>query len=112
MSNDKLTPTSYLVLGLIALLGRATSYDLKSVVGRSIGYFWSFPHSQLYAEPDRLVGMGLLAEDRESTGRRRRIYSITDAGRTELESWLRDPDTEPPEFRIMGTLKLFFGNLA
>ena len=60
MSNDKLTPTSYLVLGLIALLGRATSYDLKAMVGRSIGYFWTFPHSQLYAEPDRLVGMGLL----------------------------------------------------
>lgn len=112
MSNGKLTPTSYVVLGSVALLSRATSYDLKRLVGMSIGHFWTFPHSQLYAEPERLVQMGLLTEDREAGGRRRRIYSITEDGRRELEDWLRDPQTDPPEIRDMGTLKLFFGNLV
>ena len=112
MSNRKLTPTSYLVLGAVGFLVRATSYDLKSFVQLSVSHFWSFPHSQLYAEPERLVEMGLLSDERESGGRRRRIYSITDEGRGELEAWLADPETTPFELRDMGVLKLFFGNLA
>src|SRR5436190_17819225 len=109
MSNGKLTPTSYLVLGSITLLGEATSYDLKRLVGLSIGHFWTFPHSQLYAEPERLVRMGLLTEEREAGGRRRRVYSITEEGRGELQDWLRDPETETAEIRYMASLKLFFG---
>ncbi|MFN2545278.1 MAG: PadR family transcriptional regulator [Actinomycetota bacterium] len=112
MSNDKLTSTSYVVLGSIAMLRRATSYDLKRLVGMSIGHFWTFPHSQLYAEPERLVRLGLLTEDRETGGRRRRVYSITEDGEKELEDWLRDPRTDPAEVRYPATLKLFFGNLV
>jgi DNA-binding PadR family transcriptional regulator len=112
MSNGKLTPTSYVVLGVVALLGRATSYDMKRLVGISIGYFWTFPHSQLYAEPDRLVKMGLLEEQQEEGGRRRRVYTITEAGREELKDWLADPETPPIEMRDAATLKLFFGNLG
>ena len=112
MSNANLTPTSYVVLGLVAFLGRATSYDMKRLAAMSVGYFWTFPHSQLYAEPERLVRMGLLEESREEGGRRRRTYSITDAGREELSDWLGDPDTPPIEMRDMGTLKLFFGSLT
>ena len=112
MSNGKLTSTSYVVLGLVGLLGQATSYDLKGLVGLSIGHFWTFPHSQLYAEPERLVGMGLLSERREEGGRRRRIYSITPEGRAAFDEWLADPVGEAPELRDPGTLKLFFGNFA
>src|SRR5207247_804853 len=112
MSSRKLTYTSYLVLGAVSLLGRATSYDLKGLVGFSIGYFWSFPHSQLYAEPDRLVGMGLLSESREEGGRRRRVSAVTDEGRRELQEWLADPEVPAFELRDPGVLKLFFGHLA
>src|SRR6266576_3079514 len=92
MSNANLTPISYVVLGLVAFLGRATSYDMKRLANMSVGYFWTFPHSQLYAEPDRLVKLGLLHEDREEGGRRRRVYSVTDAGREELGDWLAEPE--------------------
>src|SRR5919197_1950893 len=112
MSNERLSPTSYVVLGCAALLGQATSYDMKRLVNMSIGYFWTFPHSQLYAEPDRLVKMGLLEETREEEGRRRRLYSITDAGLEELKDWAADPETPPIEMRDTATLKLFFGHLA
>jgi PadR family transcriptional regulator AphA len=112
MSNGSLTPTSYVVLGLVSLLGQATSYDMKRLVGMSIGYFWAFPHSQLYAEPDRLVGLGLLTETRESGGRRRRVFSVTDDGRNALAAWLADPSGDPPELRDPGALKLFFGSFG
>jgi DNA-binding PadR family transcriptional regulator len=109
MSSPALTPVSYLVLGLIARAGSATPYDLKRFVSRSIGFFWPFPHSQLYAEPARLAELGLLAEEREQEGRRRRTYAITDAGREALEEWLRQPVVEQPQMRDTGLLKLFFG---
>ena len=112
MSTPRLSHTSYLVLGLVSGLGQATPYELKQMVNSSLGYFWTFPHSQLYSEPDRLADLGLLAVDQEDEGRRRKQYSITEAGRAELEAWLRDPDAGRAEVREPGLLKLFFGALA
>ena len=112
MSSASLTAVSYLVLGLVARAGNATPYDLKRFVARSIGYFWPFPHSQLYAEPARLAAAGLLAEERESGGRHRRTYSITDDGLSALRAWLREPVDHPPQYRDLGLLKLFFGELV
>ena len=42
-------------------------YDLKRFVQLSVGHFWPFPHTQLYAEPARLAEAGLLEETREET---------------------------------------------
>jgi PadR family transcriptional regulator, regulatory protein AphA len=107
-----LTPTSYLVLGLVAHMGPVTSYEMKQRVAISIGYFWHFPHSQLYAEPSRLHAAGLLDEDAEEGGRRRKRYTITPAGRKALEGWLSEPTSEHTEVRDLALLKLFFGAMA
>ena len=107
-----LTPTSYLVLGLVARQGECTSYEMKVLVSNSIGYFWTFPHSQLYAEPARLVELGLLTEQQEQSGRKRRTYRLTDAGRDALRQWLAEPTDDPTEIRDLAVLKLFFGSLA
>ena len=112
MSTEALTPTSYLVLGCIAWRGPSTPYELKQMVARSVGYFWSFPHSQLYSEPPRLVERGLLSEEREASGRRRRVFSITDEGRAALRGWLGTPTPETSEIRDVALLKLFFGALG
>jgi PadR family transcriptional regulator AphA len=104
-----LTPTSYVVLGLLSLAGEATPYDLKQLAASSVGNFWSFPHSQLYAEPARLAGAGYVKERRESGGRRRRHYSLTARGRRVLERWTREPIDRDAELRDPGILKLFFG---
>jgi DNA-binding PadR family transcriptional regulator len=109
VSNPHLTPVSYVVLGLVAD-GATTAYDMKQKIAGSVGYFWSFPHSQLYAEPGRLVQLGLLEEEQEQGGRRRRIFSITEAGRQALGDWVREPATEPTQIRDTGLLKLFFGD--
>jgi len=105
-------PVSYLVLGIVAVRGPSTSYDLKRFVQLSIGHFWPFPHTQLYAEPARLAEAGLLEETREESGRRRRFYAITDAGRELLGEWLAEPVTTPMEYRDLGLLKLFFAELS
>jgi PadR family transcriptional regulator AphA len=112
MSTVRLGPTSYVVLGSIAVRGPSTSYDLKRFVELTLGHFWAFPHSQLYAEPDRLARAGLLTEEREEGGRRRRTYAITEAGRQALGAWLDDPATAQVELRDPGLVKLFFSELA
>ncbi|UBV44719.1 PadR family transcriptional regulator (plasmid) [Deinococcus taeanensis] len=107
MPEASLGPSAYIVLGILAQCGPLTSYDLKRQVDGSVGYFWSFPRSQLYAEPQRLAALGLLTETQEETGRRRRTYTLNPAGRTALTEWLRRPAGEV-ELRDPGLLKLFF----
>jgi DNA-binding PadR family transcriptional regulator len=108
----RLGPVSYLVLGIVAMTGPSTPYDLKRFVQLSVGNFWPFPHTQLYEEPKRLAEAGLLEETREETGRRRRHYSVTEAGRRRLGDWLSETVTSPTEYRDLGLLKLFFAELA
>jgi PadR family transcriptional regulator, regulatory protein AphA len=106
----RLTPTSYIVLGLINAAGRpATPYELKQMHASGIGGFWTLNHAQLYAEPDRLVAGGYLTVEREEGGRRRKLYSVTAAGRRALEDWLAEPSDEFTELRDLGLLQLFFG---
>jgi DNA-binding PadR family transcriptional regulator len=105
----RLTPTSYIVLGLINATGRATSYDLKRVHDQGVGGFWSLNHAQLYAEPERLAGAGYLSVERERGGRRRKLYELTDRGKEALESWLASPTEDFTELRDPCLLQLFFG---
>jgi PadR family transcriptional regulator, regulatory protein AphA len=107
-SKMDLTPTAAIVLGLLSF-GDATSYDLKTRVAASIGNFWSIPHSALYAEPERLLEAGYVTERREEGGRRRRVFSLTAAGRAALAAWRAEPAAGLPELRNPALLKLFFG---
>jgi PadR family transcriptional regulator AphA len=105
-----LTPTSVIVLGLLEFLGgQGTPYDLKQAARLTVGHFWTFQHAQLYTETERLATAGLLKEEREEGGRRRRHYSLTAKGRKALEEWRSEPATEIPELRDLGVLKLFVG---
>lgn len=75
----------------------------------SLFHFWTIPHTQIYSESARLAEIGLLEEQQEQTGRRRRTYCLTPAGRAELDRWRQDPHTEPRELRDPALLKLFCG---
>jgi PadR family transcriptional regulator AphA len=109
LQEPALTPTSYIVLGLLELSGEATPYELKQAVGLTLGNFWSVQHAQLYSEPERLAKAGYLSERREEGGRRRRRYSLTAKGRGVLEEWRETPTEQLSELRDLGLLKLFFG---
>ncbi len=109
MAVTRLTPTSYVVLGLIEQMQPASPYDLKQAVAMGVGQFWSLPHTQLYSECGRLAEAGFLSERREEGGRRRRIYRLTRDGQRELDRWRAEPTGELYELRDAGLLKLFFG---
>ena len=109
MQETTLTPTSYIVLGLLEMIGPATPYQLKQRATTSVGNFWSVQHAQFYTEPERLTKAGLLSEDRERGGRRRKLYTLEKAGRQALESWRREPTSGLSELRDPGLLRLFFG---
>jgi len=98
-----------MVLGFLRAAGPSTPYDLKRMHAISVGHFWSIPHSQLYAEPERLAKAGLVSEEREEAGRRRRRFTITPAGEEALDAWLADPESPAPELRDVSLIKLFFG---
>ena len=107
-----LTPTSYIVLGLIQQAGEATSYALKQMAAATIGNFFSIPHSQIYAEPERLAAAGYLKVRREQSGRRRKHYELTPKGTKALRAWLDEPTGDIYELRDPGLLKLAFGSDA
>nr|WP_242688416.1 MULTISPECIES: PadR family transcriptional regulator [unclassified Actinopolyspora] len=97
---------------MVAMRGPSTSYDLKRAIGHSVGYFWHFPHAQLYSEPKRLEQLGLLRVSEEGTGRRRKTFTITDEGLRVLRDWLAEPTHQHFELRDIAEIKLFFNELA
>jgi len=109
MQEIELTPTSYIVLGLLAQAGEATPYRLKQMVDGSVGHFWSLHRSQLHAEPARLARAGYLTERREPDGRRRKRYALTKRGQEALALWVATPTDQFTELRDLALLKLFFG---
>ncbi|MFE3035071.1 PadR family transcriptional regulator [Streptomyces canus] len=75
---------------LTALLERPSAgLDLTRRFDRSIGYFWSASHQQIYRELGKLEAEGFIraiAEDRPTRGQKK-SYEVLPAGRAELERW-------------------------
>ena len=103
----KLTTTSYVILGHLALRDWST-YELAQQLKRSTRHYWPRAESKIYEEPKKLVAHGLATATREYTGRRRRtVYAITDEGRKALQRWLDEPG-QPPLVEFEGVLKVLF----
>lgn len=108
---DELSTSAYVVLGLLARYGPMTSYDLKAALARSIAWFWPIPHALLYRYPAKLVKAGLLDEQLEEFGRRRRVFHLTATGRAALASWLSEVSTPELETRDPAAVKLALADL-
>ena len=107
----RLTPTSYAILGLLAIKPWST-YELTKLLGRSVQFVMPRTEANRYLEPKRLVEAGLATAQETVVGRRRRrVYSITEAGREELAAWLERP-AAPTLLESEALLKVLFGNLA
>src|SRR5262249_28624096 len=76
---------------------------------KSIQNFWPVPHTTAYDEPARLAEGGFLTVTQESGGRRRKSYSLTDAGRRALRAWADEQTASPPQLRDEFVLKVFAG---
>jgi DNA-binding PadR family transcriptional regulator len=106
-----LTPTSYAVLGLLALKPWST-YELAQQMDRALGQFWPRAESRLYEEPKKLVAHGLARASSEMVGQRpRTIYTITAKGRRALANWVPAPG-EGPVLEFEQLVKVFFAEHA
>lgn len=77
---------------LLALLrDPATGYDLKNAFSENVRHFWSAELSQIYPTLKRLEQRRMLRSHVEPSpkGPNRKVYSLTEEGRTELLHWLR-----------------------
>jgi DNA-binding PadR family transcriptional regulator len=102
-----LTPTSYAILGLLAVKPW-TTYELAQQMDRALGRFWPRAESRLYEEPKKLVAHGLARASSEMTGKRpRTVYAITAKGRRALAEWVPEPG-EGPVVEFEQLIKVFF----
>ena len=92
-SSQRLTTTSYAILGLLAVRSWST-YELTRQMEWSLGRFWPRAKSKLYEEPKKLEALGLATSRSEMVGRRpRAVYSITAKGRRTLAVWQAEATT-------------------
>ena len=104
-----LTGVAPVILGFLEKRPRS-GYEIKAAVDRSTRFFWAASYGQIYPELQRLEEAGLvIGHDAPAGGRRRRIYSLTDAGNAALHDWLRSAGVSA-ELRDLGLLKLFFSD--
>jgi DNA-binding PadR family transcriptional regulator len=79
---------------LVSLSEQAGSgYELARRFDRSIGYFWSATHQQIYRTLRTMEDDGWVhVEHVQQQGRPdKKVYGVTDAGRAELTRWIAEP---------------------
>jgi DNA-binding PadR family transcriptional regulator len=106
----KLTPPSFLMLGMIRL-GARSGYAIKKATDTSTRFFWPTSLAQVYPQLARLERSGLLTRHEDPHGSRARsAYALTEQGHAALLSWLRSPREGTTDFRDEGVLRLFFAD--
>lgn len=105
------SPATFGLLGLLAARSW-TGYELTSQVRRSLRFVWPVSEAHLYREQRKLVTLGWATCVEEPAGRRtRKRYTITEAGRRALVSWL-ESEPEQPQLHIEGLLRVFNADRA
>lgn len=87
---------------LAALLdGEASGYDLAKGFDASVANFWMATPQQLYRELDRLESAGLIEARVVEQDRRpnKRLFRLTAAGRSALDSYTREGSVRPTAIR-------------
>jgi DNA-binding PadR family transcriptional regulator len=86
-----------------------TGYELKSFFDLSVRHFWPADQSQIYRTLGHMYDEELVAVDivHQQDRPDRKVYSITEAGRAELQRWLT---SGPPlqEHRSAPLIQVFF----
>lgn len=102
-----LNATAASLLGFLHL-GPMSGWDLSATAERAIGNFWSLTRSQIYRELATLAARGYVLAG-EPGRRERRVYRLTDAGRTAFAAWL-DQEPGPEQIRYPLLLTIGFGS--
>lgn len=86
---------------LVSLSERAASgSELTHRFDRSIGYFWTATHQQIYRVLGRMEAEGWVEAEVAPQADRpaKKVYAVTAAGRAELRRWIAEP-TAPEAVR-------------
>ncbi len=76
---------------LVSLLEKPSSgYELARRFDRSIGYFWHATHQQIYRVLARMETAAWISAEIQAgeSAPDRKVFSVSDAGRAELERWM------------------------
>jgi DNA-binding PadR family transcriptional regulator len=110
-TSTSLTPSDYVVLGMVGL-GARSGYEIKRTVDLSIRFFWTISPAQVYPGLAKLHRAGLLiGRDDPQGNRARRVYECTPAGSDVLRDWLSRSEPMPFELRDIAMVKLFFADV-
>jgi len=87
-----------------------SGYDLEQFISISITHFWNAKLSQIYRTLKKMEEDGLVvSEMQEQDGARsKRVYTITEAGIREFESWHTQIETELDEIKQPFLVRTFF----
>ncbi len=101
----------FAILGLLAHYGPQSGYDLKQRFEYGPNHIWSSDLAHIYRTLDKLrQGHFVSVATDADSSRGRKVYSITNAGRDELQEWLMEDFALSP-VRDPVLLRLFFGSL-
>jgi DNA-binding PadR family transcriptional regulator len=99
---------------LATLVGGAFSgYDLRKQFEGSVGFFWQASFQQIYRELNKLEEQGWVQSQAVHQAGRpdKKLYQVTDTGRSELSAWIAQPvDMAPIKDDLL--VKIFAGYLV
>lgn len=113
MAADRLSTTSYALLGLLSRRSIPVSgYDLNAFAERTIGYFWPLSRSAIYKELSRLEALGYVSGSAVVQARLpdKRLFELTEAGTSVLDQGLVESDFSAQRPRDGFLLKLFLAH--
>lgn len=83
--------------GILGLLnyGNITGYDIMRVFKDSLSFFWTAQTSQIYRELQTLKKNGWVTDENvfQEGKPNKKVFSITESGKKELNRWLLDDNT-------------------
>jgi DNA-binding PadR family transcriptional regulator len=101
---------------LATLVGRGkplSGYDLAKEFNSSVGFYWKTTHQQIYRELAILENKNMVTSEiiKQKERPDKKIYSITDDGKTYLIDWIAEPSKPSPIKEDM-LVKMFVGFLV
>ena len=83
--------------GILGLLnyGSMTGYQIMLTFKNALSFFWTAQTSQIYRELQTLKNKGWVTDENISQSGKpdKKLFSITESGREELNRWLMEDDT-------------------
>ena len=103
-------PAEYAILGLLERQPMHGYEMFQQFQSGILGQIVHLEMSQMYAFLKKLERMAYIEAELEAQGVRppRKIFHLTEAGRTTFHAWLTTPVERPREIRLLFLIKLYF----